>query len=115
MGSVTTALIAAGASLTTLLVGGLAVLVARRRRRRSEEHLALAVSDMNMRLEAMVEELTAAVERAQDDSRRSRALAELGGSIDLDEVLSRTLEAAGATPGADAALITIEGFEGSRW
>jgi diguanylate cyclase (GGDEF)-like protein len=112
MGSVTTALIAAGASLATLLVGGLAVLVARRRRRGSEERLALAVSDMNMRLEEMVKELTAAVERAEDDSRRSRALAELGGSIDLDEVLSRTLEAAGTMPGADAALITIEGFDG---
>jgi diguanylate cyclase (GGDEF)-like protein len=112
MGSVTTALIAAGASLATLLVGGLAVLVARRRRRGLEERLALAVSDMNMRLEEMVKELTAAVERAEDDSRRSRALAELGGSIDLDEVLSRTLEAAGTMPGADAALITIEGFDG---
>jgi diguanylate cyclase (GGDEF)-like protein len=112
MGSVTTALIAAGASLATLVVAGLAVLVARRRRRGSEERLALAVSDMNTRLEAMVKELTAAVERAEEDTRRSHALAELGGSIDLDEVLSRTLEAAGTMPGADAALITIEGFDG---
>jgi diguanylate cyclase (GGDEF)-like protein len=109
---VTTAIIAVGASLATLLVGGLALLLTRRRRHGSEERLALAVSDMNVRLETMVKELTAAVERAEDESRRSRALAELGGSIDLDEVLSRTLEAAGTMPGADAAMITIEGFDG---
>ena len=39
-------------------------------------------------------------------------LGELGGSIDLDEVLTRTLEAAGALPGVDAALITVEGGRG---
>jgi len=109
---VTTALIAAGASLATLALAALAWVVAHRRRGGSDERLALAVSEMNTRLESMVEELTAAVERAEDESRRTRVLAELGGTIDLDEVLSRTLEAAGAVRGADAALVVVDGFDG---
>jgi diguanylate cyclase (GGDEF)-like protein len=112
MDSVTTVLIAAGAAFATLLVVGLVVLAARRRRRGADDRLTLAMSEMNTRMEAMVEELTAAVERAEDESRRSQALAELGGTIDLDEVLARTLEATGSMPGADAALITIEGVDG---
>jgi diguanylate cyclase (GGDEF)-like protein len=109
---VTTALIAAGASLATILVVGLVALAGRQRRRGADDRLALAMSEMNTRMDSMVKELTAAVERAEDESRRSRTLAELGGSIDLDEVLARTLEAAGSMPGADAALITIEGVDG---
>jgi diguanylate cyclase (GGDEF)-like protein len=85
---VTAVLAAVVAALATLVVVLLALLVARRR-------LALA----------MTRELTGAVER-------SRTLGELGGSIDLDEVLSRTLEAAGAMPGADAALVSMQGPDG---
>jgi diguanylate cyclase (GGDEF)-like protein len=112
MGSVTTALIAAGASLATLVVGGGLMLATRRRRRGRDARVALAMFEMNRRLKTTVKELTTAVERAEEESRRSRALSELGWTIDLDDVLSRTLEAASATPGADAALITVEGFDG---
>jgi diguanylate cyclase (GGDEF)-like protein len=55
----------------------------------------------------MVRELSESLERAQEEGRRNRHLGELGASIDLDEVLARTLEAAGAVPGADAALVSI--------
>ena len=108
----TTALIAAGASLATLAVAGLVLLATRDRRRAPEAHGELAVNELNMRLEAMVEDLTEAVERAEEEARRTRALAELGGTIDLDEVLSRTLEAAGSMRAADAALITTRGLDG---
>src|SRR5437588_9291167 len=70
------------------------------------------MAQMNDRMEAMARELTGAVERAEEEGRRSRTLGELGGSIDLDEVLSRTLEAAGAVPGADAALVSMQGPDG---
>jgi diguanylate cyclase (GGDEF)-like protein len=85
---VTAVLAAVVAALATLVVVLVGLLVARRR-------LALA----------MTRELACAVER-------SRALGELGGSIDLDEVLSRTLEAAGAVPGADAALVSMQDLDG---
>src|SRR5439155_19449362 len=48
----------------------------------------------------------------EEKGRRSRTLGELGASIDLDEVLSRTLEAASAVPGADAALVSMQGPDG---
>src|SRR5256886_1190824 len=88
------------------------LLVARRSRSPGEDKLALAMAEMNERMDAMVHELASAVERAEEEGRRNRVLGELGGSIDLDEVLSRTLEAAGALPGADAALVSMTSSEG---
>jgi diguanylate cyclase (GGDEF)-like protein len=55
----------------------------------------------------MVQELTGALEQSQREERRTRMLGELAGSIDLDEVLSRVLDAAGAIDGVDAALVTL--------
>jgi diguanylate cyclase (GGDEF)-like protein len=52
-------------------------------------------------------ELQHALDRAEDEGRRSRILSELAVSIDLDEVLTRTLEAAADLNGADAALVML--------
>ena len=52
-------------------------------------------------------DLSEALERAQEENRRSRVLGELGGTIDLDEVLTRTLDAAGALDGVDAAVVSV--------
>jgi diguanylate cyclase (GGDEF)-like protein len=100
------------ASALAMLVVVLVLLLARRSREPGEDRLALAMAEMNGRLESVVRELTTAVERAEEEGRRSRVLGDLAGSIDLDEVLSRTLEAAGALPGADAALISMASTEG---
>jgi diguanylate cyclase (GGDEF)-like protein len=91
---VTPALAAVAAALATLVVVLVALLVTRRR-------LALAMAQLNER-----------VERAEEEGRRGRVLADLSASIDLDEVLSRTLEAAGTVPGADAALVSMQGLDG---
>jgi diguanylate cyclase (GGDEF)-like protein len=108
---VTTALVALGSVLVTLGVVLVVVLLTGRRRRPAEGEatgeLALAIRDLNVRMDGLVRELTHALERTHEDDRRSKVLGELAGSIDLDEVLTRVLEAAGATPGADAALVTI--------
>ena len=108
----TTVLVAAGAALATLVLV-LLVLLARSRRssRGSEAQLLELVSEMNERMESMVRELSDSLERAQEEGRRNRYLTELAGSIDIDEVLSRTLEAAGAVPGVDAVLVSIGGEE----
>ena len=112
LGTVTTVLISAGSSLAMLLLVGLVLLVARRSSRQADERVALVVGELNARMEAMVRELSEALERAQEEGRRSRVLGELAGSIDLDEVLARTLEAAGTIPGADAALVNLSNTEG---
>jgi diguanylate cyclase (GGDEF)-like protein len=102
----TTALVAVGAAAVLLALA--LVLVRSRRRGRGEREQVLAlVSEVNGRLETLVRELSEGLERAQEEGRRNRLLAELGASIDLDEVLSRTLEAGGAIAGVDAALVSI--------
>jgi diguanylate cyclase (GGDEF)-like protein len=107
-----TVLVAAGAVLATLVLVSLALLVrSRRSSRGGEQQLVELVSEMNARMESMVHELSDSLERAQEEGRRNRYLTELAGSIDLDEVLSRTLEAAGAVPGVDAALVSIPSDE----
>jgi diguanylate cyclase (GGDEF)-like protein len=110
---VVTVVLAGIASALAVLVAVLAaVLIGRRRAPATDDRVALAMSEMNQRMDAVVRELTTAVERAEEESRRGRVLGELASSIDLDEVLSRALEAAGAIPGVDAALISITTLDG---
>src|SRR3954469_14856846 len=103
----TTVLVAAGAAIAAILLIAVVLLLSRRSGREGQDELLTLVSEMNGRMEAMVRELSESLERAQEEGRRNRYLTELAGSIDLDEVLSRTLEAAGAVPGVDAALVSI--------
>jgi len=109
---VTVALVGIASALAMLVAVLVVLLVGRRSRKPGEDKLALAMAEMNERMDTVVRELTSAAARAEEEGRRSRVLGELGGSIDLDEVLSRTLEAAGALPGADAALISMTSSEG---
>jgi diguanylate cyclase (GGDEF)-like protein len=110
---VTVVLVGIASALAALVVVLAAVLFGRRRRApQTDDRVALAMSEMNERMDAVVRELTTAVERAEEESRRGRVLGELASSIDLDEVLSRALEAAGAIPGVDAALISMTSLDG---
>src|SRR2546423_11146181 len=63
-------------------------------------------------MKATARELDRAVEHGEEEGRRSRVLGELGASLDLDEVLARTVEAASTVTGADAALVSIGGPDG---
>lgn len=67
------------------------------------------VADVERRLDELAAELGGAVERAEEEGRRSRLLVDISGTIDLDEVLGRALEAVTALPGVDAALIRVDG------
>src|SRR3954471_2112575 len=104
----TAALVIAGAVVGAALLVALVLILVRRPSGGGQEELLTLVSEMNERMESMVQELSVSLERAQEEGRRNRYLTELAGSIDLDEVLSRTLEAAGAVPGVDAALVALE-------
>src|SRR5438094_1654411 len=104
----TTILIGISVALGALVVLLLALLVVRWRSDNSaDERVAEVVATLNARMDELGRELAGALERAEEEGRRSRVFGELAGSIDLDEVLSRTLEAAGALEGADAALIML--------
>jgi two-component system, cell cycle response regulator len=85
-----------------------------RERRAADERFARAVDELTARLDGMARELHAAVDRAHDDDQRARILGELAGTIDLDEVLARVLEAAGAVRGVDAALVAVTTSSGEK-
>ncbi|MFL5945272.1 MAG: diguanylate cyclase [Gaiellaceae bacterium] len=101
--------------LGALVVLLLALLVVRwRSDRKTDERVAEVVESLNQRMDELGEELAGALERAEEEGKRSRIFGELAGSIDLDEVLSRTLEAAGALEGADAALVMLPDAQGGK-
>src|SRR6266508_3760381 len=111
----TTILIGISVGLGALVVLLLALLVVRWRSDNStDERVAEVVSSLNARMDELGRELAGALERAEEEGRRSRIFGELAGSIDLDEVLSRTLEAAGALGGADAALVMLPDPQGGK-
>src|SRR5262245_62967698 len=103
----TIALAAVGAALATLVFVLLVLWIRQRARNKSEVQVADAVRELEKRMDGMVRELTDTIERTQHEGQRTRMLGELAGSIDLDEVLNRVLEAAGAIDGVDASLITV--------
>jgi diguanylate cyclase (GGDEF)-like protein len=90
----------------------LLAVVARRSRARADERVDAVVKTLEKRMDELAHELAAAVERAEDEGRRSRFLGEIAGSIDMDEVLARTLEAGTRLEGVDAALVRLDGEEG---
>jgi diguanylate cyclase (GGDEF)-like protein len=101
-----------------LVVGGvLAALVATRSRSRPrrvpEEELVQVVSEMRSKMDELAEDLSQALERSERESRRNRLFGELGGSIDLEELLDRVLDAAMEIPSFDAAMIVVERQDGA--
>ena len=103
------ALAAAGAAVVVLLVALIVLWTTVRRLRTStDSRVAGAVGDLNQRMEVMVEELQDALARAHEEGRRNRFLGGLAGSIDLDEVTGRVLEAAESVQGADAAMLLLD-------
>jgi diguanylate cyclase (GGDEF)-like protein len=101
---------AAGAVLAALAIT-LAFLAMRRRAQRgADERIEHAVAGLNAR----VSELVGAIERAEAESRRQRVLGEVTATLDVDEVLARTLEAACGLPDVDAALVSVPAAAGGK-
>ena len=103
----TTTVIASAAALAVLLVAGLVAARARRARAATEGRLEQALSRMGERIDALSREVAGAVAQLQEDSRRVRAIDALGRSLDLDEVLARTVDAACTFTGATAAVVRV--------
>jgi diguanylate cyclase (GGDEF)-like protein len=105
---VTTYLLVGVLGFLVVIVAILATLLVRRSARRADARVAELVATLNDRIDELARELAGAREEAEEELRRSRVLGDLGGTIDLDEVLARALEAATALAGADAALAWLE-------
>ena len=105
----TTILIACGAAVAATVFVVAVFLLGRRAGGSTEAKLNAVAAQIDERMQAMVRDLSEALERAQEENRRSRVLGELGGTIDLDEVLTRTLDATGALRGVDAVVVAVGG------
>ncbi len=81
------------------------LIVVIRERRAADDRLESAMQALTGQIAGIVETLHATAGRG--DGERMQILGELAGTIDLDEVLARVMEAAGAVKGVDAALITV--------
>jgi diguanylate cyclase (GGDEF)-like protein len=93
----------------------IAVLVSRRQASRSKPDVELvrAVDEMRTKMDELAGGLAEALERAERESRRNRLFGELGGSIDLEELMDRVLDAAMEIPGVDAGMIVVERQDGA--
>jgi len=103
--------IATAFGVCVLVLVALFVVLVRRQGRRADARVDDVVQALESRMDELAHELAGAVVRAEEEGRRSRFLGEIAGSIDLDEVLARTLDAAASLPGADAALIRLESHD----
>jgi diguanylate cyclase (GGDEF)-like protein len=104
----TTELVVAGLVLLVLVCGlFVAVRAFRASGRDADERMTLLVAELDRRTNEIRDELVAALERERVENRRARSLGELASSIDLEEVLRRTLESAAALAGVDAAHVAV--------
>lgn len=92
-----------------VVLGVLLLVSLRRSSRHAEERVSGVVETLEKRMDELATELAGAVAQAEEESRRSRYLGEIAASIELDEVVARTLAAAAEVTGADAALLSLEG------
>jgi two-component system, cell cycle response regulator len=103
---VTHVLIGVAAALGAVLLLLLGLLLGLRRRS------SAATAAVEQRLDALAADLGGALERAEERSRQSHVLGEISASIDLDEVVRRTLAAVAGLPGVDAALVRVDAGAG---
>jgi diguanylate cyclase (GGDEF)-like protein len=109
-----TIVLVAAAVVVAAIVGS--ILVSRRQAAASappNEELVRAVDEMRSKMDELAGELSEALERAEQESRRNRLFGELGGSIDLEELMDRVLDAAMEIPGFDAAMMIVERQDGA--
>jgi diguanylate cyclase (GGDEF)-like protein len=103
--------IAIGAATLALVLAIILIVVLMRGRRPDADEVERLVSESLAGTEERIGQLSTALARAEQESRRARQLGEIGSTIDLDAVLTRTLEAAGALEGVDCAMVVLPSTE----
>jgi diguanylate cyclase (GGDEF)-like protein len=104
----TLAMVGIGAALAIGVLLLAVLLLVRRSGRAADDRIAGAIAEMEARMEAMVRELSDALEHAEEENRRGRMLGDLPGTIDLDQVLERAVGAAVELAEADAGLLRLD-------
>ena len=103
--------IAIGAAALALVLAIILIVVLMRRRRPDADEVERLVNESLAGTEERLGALSTALARAEQESRRARQLGEIGSTIDLDAVLTRTLEAAAALEGVDCAMVVLPSTE----
>jgi diguanylate cyclase (GGDEF)-like protein len=101
--------------IATVLAGAALAVALLRRRTESpapNDDLVRAVDEMKSKMDDLAGDLSEALERAEKESRRNRLFGELGGSMDLEELMDRVLDAAMEIPSFEAAMMVVEGHSG---
>jgi diguanylate cyclase (GGDEF)-like protein len=96
-----------------LVVCVLVALELLRRLRRQSSHdveaqVTATVQTLEARLDELARELSSAVRRAEDEAQRSRFLGQIATTIDLDDAIGATLQAAVGLPKVDAAVVELD-------
>jgi diguanylate cyclase (GGDEF)-like protein len=94
-------------------VCALVVLESLRRLRRktsrdAEAQVAATVQTLEARLDELAQELSSAVRKAEEEAQRSRFFGQIATTIDLDDAIGATLQAASGLSGVDAAVVELE-------
>src|SRR5436309_1642879 len=79
-----------------------------RKSRDVEAHVTATVESLEARLDELARELSSAVSRAEEEAQRSRFLGQIATTIDLDDAIGSTLQAAAGLPKVDAAVVELE-------
>jgi diguanylate cyclase (GGDEF)-like protein len=80
----------------------------RRNSRHVEEQVAATVETLETRLDELAQELGSAVKKAEEEAERNRFLGHIAATIDLDDAIGSTLQAAAALPNVDAAVVELD-------
>ena len=73
-----------------------------------ETQVSATVETLEARLDELAHELSNAIRRAEEETERSRFLGQIATTIDLDDALGSTLQAAAALPMVDAAVVELD-------
>jgi diguanylate cyclase (GGDEF)-like protein len=96
------------AALAVALAGFVLVVWAvRRLGQGTDRRMAELVAELDRRTTAIRDEVVEALEHEREQNRRARMLGELAASIDVDEVLRRTIEVSAGLPGVDAVHLMV--------
>jgi diguanylate cyclase (GGDEF)-like protein len=76
--------------------------------RASDKLLERGLLEMRQQMDLLASELTRTVTKVNEDAARARIIESLGKTLDLDEVLARSAEAASSLPGVTGAVVRVE-------
>jgi diguanylate cyclase (GGDEF)-like protein len=100
--------LAVALGVCVVVAGELLRRLRRRNARDAEAQVTATVETLEARLDELARELSSAVRRAEEESQRSRFLGQIATTIDLDDAIGSTLQAAAALPKVDAAVVELD-------